>query len=102
MWAQMLKTRVKPGQESTAEGLPQEMDGRMQGASSAGGPSRVLVFRDQNDRSAYITVIMFESEEQARRYEGSPEQASVRERMMQVWDGPPEFTDLELVHEFNR
>jgi heme-degrading monooxygenase HmoA len=102
MWVQMLKTRVKSGQEATVEQLPQEMDERMQREGQGAGPKRVMVLQDQQDPRAYFTLLFFESEAKAREYEGSPEQEAVKERMMQIWEGPPQFTDLNLVHEGTR
>jgi heme-degrading monooxygenase HmoA len=102
MWAQMLKTRIKPGQEATVQQLPQEMEQRFQRQGSNLGPVRVIMMQDQNDPGAYINVIFFESEARARDYEGSPLQTEIQQRMMQIWDGPPEFTDLNVLHEFNR
>ncbi len=54
--------------------------------------------KDQNDPGMYITVIFFESEAKARENEGSPEFEEVQRRMMQIWEGPPEFTDLNVIH----
>lgn len=102
MWAQMIKDRVKPGQESASQQLQQEMEARFQGDVSGRGPNRVIVMQDQNDTGTYITVIFFESEAQARENELSPEVAALQERMMQIWEGPPEFTDLNVIHELNR
>lgn len=101
MWAQMIKNRVKPGQEATVQQLPQEMD-TFQAENAGRGPTRVLLMQDQNDPGTYITMIFFESEAKARENEGTPEAEEVQRRMMQIWEGPPEFTDLNVIHEVNR
>jgi len=98
----MIKNRVKPGQESAAEQLPQEMEARFQGDVSGRGPNRVIVMQDQNDPRTYITVIFFESEAKARENEGRPEVAEMQQQMRQIWEGPPEFTDLNVIHEVSR
>ncbi len=74
MWAQMIKTRVKPGQEAAVQQLPQEMRTRLQSQGTDRGPVRILVMQGQDDPGAYITLIFFESEAKARAYEGSPGQ----------------------------
>jgi heme-degrading monooxygenase HmoA len=102
MWAQMIKTRVKPGQEEAVRQLPQKMQSRFGSFQAGRGPARVLVMQDENDSGAYITIVFFESEAKAREYEGSPEQKEIQQRRMQVWDGPPEFTDLDVTYEMNR
>lgn len=102
MWAQMLKTRMKPGQESTLQQLPQEIEARLRDHGSGRGPKHVIAMQDQNNPDTYYTLIVFESEEKAREYEGSPEAQEVQQRMMQVWAGPPEFIDLNVIHEINR
>jgi len=60
------------------------------------------MMQDQKDPSAYITLIFFESEAKARENEGSPEQVEIQQQMMQIREGPPEFTDLNVIYEVNR
>ncbi|HZU11757.1 MAG TPA: antibiotic biosynthesis monooxygenase [Chloroflexota bacterium] len=101
MWAQMLKTRMKPGQEDTAQQLPQEMEERFRNMGG-GGPQRVVVMQDQHNPDEYYTLIFFESEEQARQFENGPQQQAIQQRMMQIWEGPPEYTDLNVVFDITR
>ena len=100
MWAQMLKTRIQPGQEEALQNLPQELDEQFRGEE--GGPRRVVVLKDRKDDGVYYTLVFFESEERARQYENSPAQQAIQQRMSQVWAGQPEYTDLDVVYEVNR
>jgi len=81
MWAQMIKDRVKPGQEFAAQQLQQEMEARFQGNVSGRGPN---LMQDENDTGTYVTVIFFESEAQARENGRSSDVAALQERTMQI------------------
>jgi heme-degrading monooxygenase HmoA len=98
MWAQIIKSRAKPGKEQEIRQLPQEFEGNMGDA----GPDRLIVLQNQNDPSEYYTVVFFESEAKARENENSPEQARRLERIRELYEGPPEFVDLNVVYERNR
>ena len=99
MWAQMIKDRVKPGQEFAAQQLQQETEARFQVDVSGCGPN---LMQDENDTGTYITEIFFESEAQARENERSCDVAALQERMIQIRKGPPEFTCPNVIHEVNR
>jgi len=96
MWAQLIKSRVKPGKEDEARNLPQEFDMAAHGPS----PSWVAMTSsvNENDPGEYYTLVIFESEEKARENERTPEQAKRVERMMEIFDGQPEFVDLEVLY----
>ncbi len=95
MWAQLIKSRIRPGKEEEARNLPQEFDAQAHGTS----PSWVAMTTSVNQKnpSEYYTLVIFESEEKARENERSPEQAKRVERMMEIFDGQPEFVDLDVV-----
>jgi heme-degrading monooxygenase HmoA len=98
MWAQLIKTRLKPGQEDGLERLDQQLQAAEQPGS---GLVRSMIMRDRNDPSAVYTLVVFESEEKARARERDPRREEglreVRTAMAEMFEGPPEFTDLTVV-----
>jgi quinol monooxygenase YgiN len=100
MWAQLIKTRLKPGKEEGLEGLHQQFRATEQ-------PNSGLVWsatmRDQKDPSAVYMLVVFESEEQARAREQDPQReeglTEARAMMAEMFDGSFEFVDLEVVDE---
>jgi hypothetical protein len=101
MWAQMISARLKPGGEKELDNMTALLRSIEQPGS---GLIRSLAMRDQNDPSMLRMFVLFESEEAARaresdqrRHEGLQQ---VRETMMAMFDGPPEFIDLNVVEEF--
>lgn len=99
MWAQLIQMRLKPGKD-TAEMTKQIRDAEQPGS----GLVRSLMMRDQSDPSRIYTLVVFESEEKARAREQDPRRserlAAARSIMADVFEGPPEFTDLEVVDEW--
>lgn len=100
MWAQIIKMRLKPGQDDELALL---MDHLKSAEQPGSGLLRSTTMRDQKDPSSVYTMVVFDSEESARAREEDPrrEQAlqSVREMMGRMFDGPPEFVDLDVVTE---
>ena len=100
MWAQLIKMRLKPGKDDE---LVAVMDLLHSAEQPGSGLIRSTTMRDQKDPSWVYTMVVFDSEESARAREQDPrrEQAlqAVREKMGQVFEGPPEFVDLEVVVE---
>ena len=62
------------------------------------------MMHDQNDPSQVYTLVVFESEEKARAREQDPRRQealqAARAMMADIFDGPPEFTDLEVAEEW--
>jgi len=60
--------------------------------------------RDQADPSRILTLVVFESEEKARAREQDPRRAEqlaeARTIRADIFEGPPEFTDLVVVDEW--
>ena len=60
--------------------------------------------RDQADPQRVITLVVFESEQKARQRENDPRRteqlASARSMMADLFEGPPSFTDLEVVDQW--
>jgi hypothetical protein len=99
MWAQLNEMRLKPG-EDTAAMIEQIRDAEQPGS----GLVRSLFMRDQADASRIITLVVFESEEKARAREQDPRRAEqlagASTILADLFVGPPEFTDLEVVDEW--
>jgi len=100
MWIQMIKMRLKPGKESELSRLS---DALLAVEQPNSGLIRSTTTRDQNDPSSVYSIVVFESEEQARARERDPRRqeglARVRAFMDEIFDGPPEFLDLDVVAE---
>jgi hypothetical protein len=99
MWAQLIEMRLKPGEDTAA------MIEQIRAAEQPGsGLVRSLFMHDQADASRIVTLVVFESEEKARAREQDPRRAEqlagARTIMADIFEGPPEFTDLEVVDEW--
>lgn len=97
MWAQLIKNRVKPGQEDEVQRVPQEIEAHQQDWGP--GLRRVTMLQNQRDPGEYYTLLLFESEEAARENERRPEMAAWQQRMQELYAGPPEFVDLTVVYD---
>jgi quinol monooxygenase YgiN len=100
MWAQLIKMRLKPGKEEELQRLYQQLRATEQPGS---GLVRSTAMRDQKDPSSVYMMVVFESEEKARareqdarRQEGLKE---ARATMAEIFEGPPEFVDLNVAVE---
>ena len=100
MWAQIIKTRVKPGSEADVAFL---MDQFKVAEQADSGLIRSTTMRDQNDPDSLYIMVVFNSEESARAREQDPRRetglASARETMARIFEGAPEFVDLTVVSE---
>ena len=99
MWAQLIKMRLKPGQDTA------ELNKQLQAAEQPGsGLVRSLMMHDQKDPSQLYALVVFESEEKAREREQDPRRQerlqAVRAVMEDIYAGPPEFVDLTVVEEW--
>jgi quinol monooxygenase YgiN len=100
MWAQLIKTRLKPGREDDLLRLHEQLQAIEQPDS---GLVRSTAFQDQQDPSSVYILVVFESEEKARARENDPRREEglqgVRALMGEIMAAPPEFTDLVVVNE---
>ena len=100
MWAQLISMRVKPG---GADGLGKVLEHLKAAEQPDSGLIRSTTMRDQNDPSRVYTLVVFDSEEQARARESDPRRQegllAVRAVMADVFEGAPEFVDLEVISE---
>ena len=100
MWAQLIRTRLRPGVE---EGLPRVFDQLRAVEQPGSGLLRSTAMRDQKDPSQVYMLVVFESEEKARARENDQRRVAgleaVRATMAEIFDGVPEFVDLTVVEE---
>lgn len=99
MWAQLIKVRVKPGKVQDLRRLLEQVRAIEQPDS---GLLRSSMMRDQKDPNALYMMILVESEEKARARERDPRRVGLQElqaQTAQLFEGPPEFIDLDVVDE---
>ncbi|MDX6199171.1 MAG: hypothetical protein QOJ79_2322 [Actinomycetota bacterium] len=100
MWMQIIKTRLKQGDDAEVIALMNSLNALEQPGS---GLVRSTAARDQKNPSDVYIIVMFESEEKARAREGDERRQeglqAVRQVMAEMFDGPPEFIDLNVVAE---
>jgi quinol monooxygenase YgiN len=100
MWIQIIKTRLKPGKDVELTALMDQLKALEQPGS---GLIRSTAARAQSDPNTVYMIVTFESEEKARAREADPRRqeglAAVRQQMAEMFDGAPEFIDLEVVAE---
>jgi quinol monooxygenase YgiN len=98
MWAQLITTRAKAGQEGRLQSLLDKLHATEQPGS---GLLRSTAMQDQKDPSRVYMFVIFDSEEAARKREQDPRRAAglaeARAMMAEIFDGPPEFVDLNVV-----
>ncbi|HEX6509554.1 MAG TPA: antibiotic biosynthesis monooxygenase [Chloroflexota bacterium] len=101
MWAQLIRVRLKPGEDEGLQRVYQQLQATEQEGS---GLVRSTLMRDQNDPNAIYMLVVFESEEKARERERDPRREEalqeVRAPMAEIYDGPPAFTDLIVAAEY--
>ena len=100
MWAQLIKTRVKPGHDDRVKELLEQLRSIEQPDS---GLLRSTAMLDQHDPSVLYLMVVFENEEQARAREQDPRRAeglqAARAIMEEILDGSREFVDLNVLEE---
>jgi quinol monooxygenase YgiN len=101
MWAQLISTRLHPGKDGE---LPKLFDQLKATEQPGSGLLRSTAFRDQKDPSRLYMLVVFENEEMARAREQDERRqdglASVRTMMAEIFEGAPEFVDLDVVSDF--
>lgn len=100
MWIQIIKTRLKSGKDAELTALMDQLKAIEQPNS---GLVRSTATRDQKDPNTIYLIVTFESEEKARAREHDERRQaglqSVRQTMAQIFDGSPEFIDLDVIAE---
>jgi quinol monooxygenase YgiN len=101
MWAQLIKSTLKPGGEQHLGAILDQLHAVEQPGS---GLLRTLAMRDQADPSQLYLLVLFESEQHARDREQDPRRsdglAAVRALMSQAFEQTREFTNLTVVRDF--
>ena len=101
MWAQLITMRLKSGMDGELPTLFEQLRAAEQPGS---GLVRSLTMRDQKDPARVVTFVLFESEAHARAREQDERRAAglaaARATMAELFDGPPEFVDLDVVHDY--
>ncbi len=100
MWAQLITMRLKPGKEAE---LPRVYEALRAAEQPGSGLLRSTAGRDQKDPLRVYHFVLFESEEKARAREQDPARQhgleAVRALMADIFEGPPEFVDLEIIED---
>lgn len=100
MWAQLISMRLKPGKD---DGLATVIEQLRAAEQPNSGLVRSIALRDQKDPSRVSFLVVFESEQHARARESDERRQAgletVRATMAEIFDGPPEFTDFDVVAE---
>src|SRR3954451_20417398 len=100
MWTQIIQTHLKSGKDAELVELLDQLTAIEQPGS---GLVRSTAMRDQKDPSTVYLIATFESEEKARVREQDERRQSglqsVGETMTKIFDGAPEFIELEVIAE---
>jgi quinol monooxygenase YgiN len=100
MWAQLITMTLKPGKEGD---LPRVYEGLRAAETPGSGLLRSSAGRDRNNPNRIYHFVLFESEEKARARENDPGRQKalegVRAIMADIFDGPPEFVDLDIIED---
>jgi len=100
MWAQIIKTQLKPGMDAEYVALMDQFKAIEQPDS---GLVRTLAMRDAKDPQTVYMMVVFESEEKARLREKDPRRAeglkAAGETMGRIFDGEMKFVDLDVLAE---
>ena len=62
------------------------------------GPVRILVTADRDRPNTYLSIVEFESYEEAMRNNDDPLTAEFAQQMDALADGPPVFRNLDVIH----
>ena len=98
MWAQLITWRLKPGKDMT------EVDKQIRAAEQPGsGLVRTLMMHDQKDPARCKRWWSSRARRKHAREQDPRRQErlqAARAMMADIYDGPPEFTDLRVVEEW--
>ena len=62
------------------------------------GPSRIVVGADRDNAGSYMTIVEFDSHEEAMKNSSDPATSEFAEKMGKLCDGPPTFYNLDVKH----
>lgn len=102
MWTQIIKVRLKPGKDEQIASLLEQLRATEQPDS---GLLRTTAMKDEKDPNQIYMMVTFDSEEAARAREKDPRREeglkAARATMAEIFEGPPEFIDLNVIEEIN-
>jgi heme-degrading monooxygenase HmoA len=100
MWVQMISMRMKVGKDADLPRLYEQLRAAEQPDT---GLLRTVALRDDKDPRRIFNLVFFESEAQARQREQDPRREeglkAARETMAEIFEGPPEFTDMTVIED---
>jgi quinol monooxygenase YgiN len=103
MWAQLIKTRLRPEHAEDLPGLLEQLQAIEQPDS---GLLRTTAMVAQTDPNELYLLVVLESEEKARAREQDPRRQeglkAIQAQMAQMLDGGREFVDLTVVSDIVR
>lgn len=98
MWAQLSSVRVKEGKGDVVGKAMEHLRTFEQPES---GLLRTIVMQDEKDPGRMFVLVVFESEEKARAREADPRRQegihALRTSLAEVFEGAPEYTDLNVI-----
>jgi hypothetical protein len=101
MWAQMITMHLKAGEEDRLPTLVAQLRADEQPDS---GLVHSTATTDAADPTPVRMIVVFASEEKAREREADPRRAEglkeARATMAEIFDGPPEFADMDVVDDW--
>ena len=99
MWAQLITMRLKPGSDTA--GLDKQFRAAEQPRQ---GLVRTLMMHNQKDPSQVYALVVFRERGQSTRAQAVPRRQeklqAARAMMADIFDGPPQFTDLTVDNEW--
>ncbi len=98
MWAQLQRVRTDPEKQAELLQIFAQLQSIEQPDS---GLTRTVVMRSQADPAEVFVLVLFETEEHARRREQDPRRQEplqrIRASLGEVLNGPPEFFDCDVI-----
>lgn len=91
-FVQIIEWRTKKIDEMRAVG--EEWERATEGKRKAG---RRIICEDRDQRGRYLTIVFFDSYEEAMENSSLPETEALSKRMMGLAEGPPTFYNLDVV-----
>jgi quinol monooxygenase YgiN len=91
-FVQVIEFRTSKGEE--ARKLDEEWEAATAGKRTT---RRVMHCVDRNDETRHFIIVEFPSYEAAMKNNDLPETAAMAEKMAAICDGPPTFSDLDLM-----
>ncbi len=76
--------------------LGQELSAERTGAGGPAGPTRLTVTADRARPGTYLTIIEFDSYDEARASSDDPRTSEFARRMAELCDGPLAYRDLDV------